>query len=310
MLYLALGKKTQLQALCKAVRNEKLQTFLGHDFSEPRWRTAAMKNAFALITKQQFGLAAAFFLLGGNLESAVKICARQSMDLQLALVLCRLQASGAPALLAATVREELLPLADSLRDRWLACVAHLLLGEAEAAIAALATEASPPPTTDTSAVNVPASLGVSPSVPLESCAAAFCGVVARNPRFRLQSLSVPMSVLFQCAHAYQQAGMPLAALETLQLVGPVDSVGAADAHAAAVGLRLSAAVDLLLQRSREIIAESSRSECPSTPRRFATTMSVAASKLDEELQVREEFRFFPLSHTHRLDCSGAYLRHR
>jgi len=41
------------------VRNEKLYTFLANDFSEPRWRSAALKNAFALLSKQQHELAAA-----------------------------------------------------------------------------------------------------------------------------------------------------------------------------------------------------------------------------------------------------------
>ena len=96
LLYVALGKKKQLQALCKAVRNERLQNFLGNDFSEPRWRTAAAKNAFALLTKQQFELSDAFFLLGGQLDSAVKVCSRQLGDLQLALVLLPLLIARAP----------------------------------------------------------------------------------------------------------------------------------------------------------------------------------------------------------------------
>lgn len=29
--------------------------FLSHDFNEARWRTAALKNAYALISKQRFG---------------------------------------------------------------------------------------------------------------------------------------------------------------------------------------------------------------------------------------------------------------
>jgi hypothetical protein len=29
--------------------------FLSNDFSQPRWRTAALKNAYALLAKQRFG---------------------------------------------------------------------------------------------------------------------------------------------------------------------------------------------------------------------------------------------------------------
>ena len=57
LLYLALGKKGALQALCRVVRDEKLGGFLSHDFQEPRWRSAAKKNAFSLLSKQQHGAA-------------------------------------------------------------------------------------------------------------------------------------------------------------------------------------------------------------------------------------------------------------
>jgi hypothetical protein len=30
------------------------QRFLAHDFEEPRWRTAALKNAYALLSKRRF----------------------------------------------------------------------------------------------------------------------------------------------------------------------------------------------------------------------------------------------------------------
>lgn len=282
LLYLALGKKTQLQALCRAVRNDKLQEFFGHDFSEPRWRTAAMKNAYALLGKQQFSLAAAFFLLGGDLDSTVTICARQLADIQLALVLCRLHSNGAPALFEATVRRELLPLAQTLRDRWLTCIARLLLGEAEAAIAVLSAESAPAPAEMEDAC-VPASLGVSPSIAFEPCAATFCSVVGNNPRFRLASQSVPLTLLFQCAAAYQQAGMPLASLETLRAI---DSNEAMHCSSPLRGLQLSASIDLLMCRSQELVDEATSPDFPMTPRRCANALTKAASRLEEEIQVR------------------------
>ena len=126
MFYLALGKKGALMALCKAVRNTKLHDFLSNDFTTPRWRSAALKNAFSLLTKQKHELAIAFFLLGGDFEAAVRVCTRQLSDLQLAVLLCRLHASHAPELLPSTATSEILPYAREISDVWLAAVAHLL----------------------------------------------------------------------------------------------------------------------------------------------------------------------------------------
>ena len=55
----------------QAVRNEKLYTFLANDFSEPRWRSAALKNAFALLSKQQHELAAAGQLVSYQMAPAL-----------------------------------------------------------------------------------------------------------------------------------------------------------------------------------------------------------------------------------------------
>ena len=59
LFYFALGKVRLVHGLWKSAAWHKEQAvmlkFLSNDFSEPRWRTAAMKNAFALLGKQRFG---------------------------------------------------------------------------------------------------------------------------------------------------------------------------------------------------------------------------------------------------------------
>lgn len=47
--------------------------FFRNNFSEDRWRKAALKNAFSLLGKQKFYYAAAFFLLGGAVKDAVEV---------------------------------------------------------------------------------------------------------------------------------------------------------------------------------------------------------------------------------------------
>jgi hypothetical protein len=47
--------------------------FFANDFSEDKWKKAALKNAFVLMGKQRFDHAVAFFLLGGALSDALQV---------------------------------------------------------------------------------------------------------------------------------------------------------------------------------------------------------------------------------------------
>jgi len=51
-----------------------MSTFFNNDFTQERWRKAALKNAYALLGKQRFEHAAAFFLLGNAIWDAVQVC--------------------------------------------------------------------------------------------------------------------------------------------------------------------------------------------------------------------------------------------
>jgi rabconnectin-3a len=59
LLYFALGKVRLVHGLWKQAAwhpEQKLMLkFLSNDFDDPRWRTAALKNAYALLSKQRFG---------------------------------------------------------------------------------------------------------------------------------------------------------------------------------------------------------------------------------------------------------------
>lgn len=59
LLYFALGKVKLVHGLWRTAAWHKEQQvmlkFLGNDFTQERWRTAAKKNAFALLSKQRFG---------------------------------------------------------------------------------------------------------------------------------------------------------------------------------------------------------------------------------------------------------------
>jgi len=57
--YLALRKKTILQGLWRVANGNREQAatmrLLANNFEEPKWRTAALKNAYALMSKRRFG---------------------------------------------------------------------------------------------------------------------------------------------------------------------------------------------------------------------------------------------------------------
>ncbi|CAH2982214.1 unnamed protein product [Chilo suppressalis] len=88
--YLAMKKRMLLWGLFRSNHNEKMTAFFANDFTEDRWRKAALKNAFVLLGKQRFEHAAAFFLLGGALKDALEVLLTRLGDLQLAMVVARL----------------------------------------------------------------------------------------------------------------------------------------------------------------------------------------------------------------------------
>ncbi|CAI7996408.1 DmX-like protein 2 [Geodia barretti] len=97
LLYLAMKKKSLLKGLFRTVGDSRMTKFFAEDFTTERWKRAALKNAFALLSKQRFEHAAAFFLLGGKVWDACEVCISRMGDLQLALVITRLyEGDGGP----------------------------------------------------------------------------------------------------------------------------------------------------------------------------------------------------------------------
>ncbi|KFP53548.1 DmX-like 1, partial [Cathartes aura] len=91
--YLAMKKKAVIWGLYRSQKDTKMTQFFGNNFTEDRWRKAALKNAFSLLGKQRFEHSAAFFLLAGHLKDAVEVCLEKLNDIQLALVISRLYES-------------------------------------------------------------------------------------------------------------------------------------------------------------------------------------------------------------------------
>ncbi|XP_043473124.1 dmX-like protein 2 isoform X3 [Leptopilina heterotoma] len=88
--YLAMKKKNLVWGLFRNQRDQRMTNFFANSFTEDRWRKAALKNAFALLGKQRFEHAAAFFLLAGALKDAIDVCLDKLNDIQLAMIIARL----------------------------------------------------------------------------------------------------------------------------------------------------------------------------------------------------------------------------
>ncbi|KAH9984643.1 WD repeat-containing protein [Russula compacta] len=144
LFYFALGKHKLVQGLWRQATWHKEQAvmvqFLSNDFAQPRWRTAALKNAYALLGKRRFEYAAAFFILGGSLKDAVNVCLRHLDDFQLAVALARvLEGQDDGPVLRSILEETIIPLAFKKGNRWLGSWAFWLLHRRDLAVRILVT---------------------------------------------------------------------------------------------------------------------------------------------------------------------------
>ncbi|KAK0208168.1 RAVE protein 1 C terminal-domain-containing protein [Desarmillaria ectypa] len=144
LFYFALGKVKLVHSLWRQAVWHKEQglmlKFLSNDFSEHRWRTAALKNAYALLGKRRFEYAAAFFLLGQSLKDAVNVCIKQLGDFQTAIAIARVveQSNEGPVFLD-ILRNTVLPTAFKDGNRWLASWAFWLLHKRDLSVRVLVT---------------------------------------------------------------------------------------------------------------------------------------------------------------------------
>ena len=146
--YLAIKKKSMVWGLYRSIRDEKMTQFFKNDFSEERWRKAALKNAFALLGKQRFHHAAAFFLLSGSLKDAMEIILSKLEDIQLATLIGRLYDGATenyPACIQTIFKSHVLgcgendevDLSQANPDPFLRSIGHWILKDYEASLTTL-----------------------------------------------------------------------------------------------------------------------------------------------------------------------------
>ncbi|KAH3900506.1 Rav1p SCDLUD_003492 [Saccharomycodes ludwigii] len=120
--YLALKKKHIIIGLWKICaghpEQRKMLNFLNNDFREERWRKAALKNAYVLLSKHRFLLAACFFLLADALKDCATVLIRQCNNLDLAIATCRVYEGDNGPVLSFILKTYVLADAIISNDRW------------------------------------------------------------------------------------------------------------------------------------------------------------------------------------------------
>jgi hypothetical protein len=139
--FLALKKKPTLLALWRIATWHKEQrtttNFLKRDFTQPDARTAARKNAYALMGRRRFHYSAAFFLLADDPSSAVSVLAGQCEDTQFAIAVARLYCGDGSDVLRKLFEDRVVPQARSEGNRWILSWCRSILLEKSAAASVL-----------------------------------------------------------------------------------------------------------------------------------------------------------------------------
>lgn len=140
--YLTLKKKNVLLGLWKNSighsEREKMVKFLSHDFSEKRWKSAALKNAFVLLGKHRYEDAATFFLLADSPVDAVNVIVKQMKDIPLAVAVARCYegCDNGPSMKSILERGILLHAIET-NNRWILSWVFWILGDKPHAAQAL-----------------------------------------------------------------------------------------------------------------------------------------------------------------------------
>ncbi|CAG8806793.1 18796_t:CDS:2, partial [Dentiscutata erythropus] len=224
-------KRKLLSGLWKTANHHKEQSimlkFLANDFNEPRWKTCALKNAYALLGKQRFEYAAAFFLLGDRLKDAVNVCLKHLNDFQLAVAICRVYEGDDGIILKSVFEEYIIPLAISTGDRWLASLAFWFLGQRDRAVKAIMAPLETLRTLSNNSSSTQSSTSISsPSslIPTESPDAALIVLYKQLKEKSIQTLRGASEIspeteyffVLRSIFAYDRMGCPLLALHLVR----------------------------------------------------------------------------------------------
>lgn len=135
--YILLEKQSVILALYRSLGTEKQKmiTFLSNDFKTERWKSAALKNAYVLMSKKDYIMAAAFFLLGDSLKDCVDLVVQSLGDIQLGILICRIKESifskkmEDKPLLRGLISDYFVTKGYKIKDPWMVSIGYSLLNQ-------------------------------------------------------------------------------------------------------------------------------------------------------------------------------------
>ncbi|KAG0631662.1 hypothetical protein M758_1G270500 [Ceratodon purpureus] len=223
LLYIALERRTVLAGLFKISKDERdrpLVDFMARDFREEKHKAAALKNAYVLMGKHRHELAAAFFLLGGDIDSAVSVCTKNLEDPQLGLVVCRLVEGSDGPIGRKLISKFVLPGAVKTGDYWLASLCQWLLGNGIETMHEVISGCQPAVSAEGIQEKTTESRNTSCSIPLDPGVADYCTVLVLKPRLlrepqRDKVTAISKQATLRASLALRKIGLPLQALELM-----------------------------------------------------------------------------------------------
>lgn len=90
LLYAALGQNLSISKLYTAVGDDNRADFFKHDFKVERWRKCAIKNAYSSLSHHNVEMAAALFLVAGDIRLCINVILNKLEDPILAFLVLRL----------------------------------------------------------------------------------------------------------------------------------------------------------------------------------------------------------------------------
>ncbi|GMH35531.1 hypothetical protein BSKO_03399 [Bryopsis sp. KO-2023] len=218
LFYVALKKERLLSTLFRGAGHSRVADLLGRDFTIERNQEVAAKNAFALLGKHRYSLAAAFFLVGGHIRDGLGVCAREMGDPQLAIMVAALVDAPNGILKRQLVEWELFSEAVRFGDRGAQALLLWGIGKKPEALLALADV---PPSSQ--------GLSLSQNTVASEVSLLQFALVQGLPS--LAGRYIPVSLLKKlqgqatvCAHILGVYGLPLLALQVLRATSGLTDV--------------------------------------------------------------------------------------
>lgn len=129
LFYVLLGKVKILSGLYRLAKQQSISDLLSNDFSQDRWKTVALKNAYVLKTKKRYMLAAAFFILGGKPVEAISLCSLADPSCVLSSLVSRMVEPGEKILFKKELKIRLHEFAQHHHDKWLLFAIYWMSGD-------------------------------------------------------------------------------------------------------------------------------------------------------------------------------------